>query len=79
MIQTEARWRTQAILTSNKAIAEAIDRAILQITKLGKPEILTSKGYDWEDLLEILRDIRPDTSGEKFDELFGQFMNGELM
>lgn len=60
------------IMAQNRAILIVLQNGLAELTKIGKPEIFTANGCDFEDILEMLREAQPDVSNTAEDQVFGR-------
>ena len=48
-----------AIIAHNRRIADALTQARKQIELIGSPDALMVRGYDFPDMIDMLRDLAP--------------------
>ncbi len=70
--------RKREIVDHNRRLAALFDAFMGSLETVGCPEVLMVEGYDWRDVMTMLRDMRPDTSDIAAEAVYERLLEQEV-
>ena len=63
------------IVAQNREIRRVLQSCRAQLDAIGKPDLFQCKGYDWDDMLDMLSDITPTPNAKEAREFAAEWGN----